>query len=1262
MKIRITGKTLPKAQWNIGTIPTFKGIPNLKNIATASSGIIDDTRDQYGNTVQYDQQGNPIQYDWAGNPSSYNANYTGRSAENYDALPPKERREYDPQIPSLLTAGMAWGNSLISGIQDRRDYMDYAKRLGQTDAGNSPVSNVYSRGRNVMNTGEYAPNQMTPVQFSNRPSPQFTGYPRYKGNQYAQDGATVGQDFDVLRDIIGVYDQNVADPEDYSSPSTKDASSNMMFSQGNYGEQPEFENTSNESQSASSNELALPVQNFKITSGFGNRKAPKAGASTSHNGLDLAVPVNSDVFAPMDGVVKSIYTNDHGGKQLVIQHADGSRSGYAHLNSYRIKVGDRVSKGQVVALSGNTGNSTGPHLHFTFRNAQGNPIDPTSIFNFSGKGTTSTGSKEKQVSLSHNNPMNIHYGDFAAKYGAKPGANDVGGKVAIFPNLQTGIQANKDLLFGSGYNNLTISQARNRWVSGNPNVTNASTSSIVKAMGGDKLLSSLTSSEKDKLFKEFTKWEGSQGYDLIKNTKLFENGGLNTNDMKIKITGTPNNNVPQYADGGRTVGDQMGYGLYRGQGVRDFNAFTQNDPIDSVRSVEPQVSRDKATIEAEAGEKLIAKDGMSIMDIKGKPHSKGGTPLAAEPGSYVVSNYIVGPNKLQEMMGFTPSTGGKKDNTWSKILDRKVKSKDYNRLSELLQQAATGKEVDPFELAAAKNKLPIYKDYISKAALGNELSKAQQGKPFEIPEIGMVALKKLMAAQQGSQEEQMEGPQGQNPQEEQQESPMARYGKTVPQYQDGSVVAPKQGDRRGDEGDYFIYDEASLNTASKGWIPEDIYLGKYGNSGTGNTWTGEDNSTATTAAGSAPSTSVANPLEPWTGDQTTEMGKKNASRYKKEVWIEKLKKLGYAGDYTNKDVQQFLYKNPLAKVVIDKAHTQYGQPTEGMFDGKLGVRWDDALDAASTIPPPVKKTPPNQVNTEWEGGDGSDLKKSFYNQDVVNFANAVQNQYAYPNIGSFRARPGSTYLDPAFTSTEGLDRLLQSQGRTAMEDASLYAGSPQSQAARQQQINAQMIPGLIQNRVQNQQQNVTTDMAARQYNAQVANQAALQDATITSQLAEDNANLAQNIAKEKIAGRFATKEALNRATTNAGDTYLMNQWYPQYAFDPSSYQVGFKKNSGNTVDEYGRLITNPAVDDYGTLYENYLVQTTKAHPNDPKAAADAAEKLTLIHINANKTKTVTTTDPRAAMMDKIVKTQTQTTPQQKSGGFVPQYYAGKLWG
>ena len=231
-----------------------------------------------------------------------------------------------------------------------------------------------------------------------------------------------------------------------------------------------------------------------------------------------------------------------------------------------------------------------------------------------------------------------------------------------------------------------------------------------------------------------------------------------------------------------------------------------------------------------------------------------------------------------------------------------------------------------------------------------------------------------------------------------------------------------------------------------------------------------------------------------------------------------------------------------------------------------------------------------------------------------------------------------------------------------MEDASLYAGSPQSQAARQQQINAQMIPGLIQNRVQNQQQNVTTDMAARQYNAQVANQAALQDATITSQLAEDNANLAQNIAKEKIAGRFATKEALNRATTNAGDTYLMNQWYPQYAFDPSSYQVGFKKNSGNTVDEYGRLITNPAVDDYGTLYENYLVQTTKAHPNDPKAAADAAEKLTLIHINANKTKTVTTTDPRAAMMDKIVKTQTQTTPQQKSGGFVPQYYAGKLWG
>jgi hypothetical protein len=139
-----------------------------------------------------------------------------------------------------------------------------------------------------------------------------------------------------------------------------------------------------------------------------------------------------------------------------------------------------------------------------------------------------------QISLTHNNPLNIHHGKFAEGYGGREGSKDGGGNVSIFPDLTTGIQAAKDLLFGPNYNNLTISQARNKWVKGDPSIPNNSTSYIVKEMGEDKRLSDLNTAEREKLIKQFAKWEGKQAYNKIKDMPLFSNGG----------------NVPSYKDGG----------------------------------------------------------------------------------------------------------------------------------------------------------------------------------------------------------------------------------------------------------------------------------------------------------------------------------------------------------------------------------------------------------------------------------------------------------------------------------------------------------------------------------------------------------------------------------------------------------------------------------------------------------------------------------------------------------------------------------------
>ena len=122
-----------------------------------------------------------------------------------------------------------------------------------------------------------------------------------------------------------------------------------------------------------------PVEG-KITSNFGYRTAPTKGASTGHSGIDIGVPEGTPVKVIADGKVVAAsggmrgYGNgvfvDHGiinGKHLV--------SEYGHLSEFNVKVGDKVKAGQVVAKSGNTGVSTGPHLHLTIRE-NNIPVDP----------------------------------------------------------------------------------------------------------------------------------------------------------------------------------------------------------------------------------------------------------------------------------------------------------------------------------------------------------------------------------------------------------------------------------------------------------------------------------------------------------------------------------------------------------------------------------------------------------------------------------------------------------------------------------------------------------------------------------------------------------------------------------------------------------------------------------------------------------------------------------------------------------------------
>ena len=122
-----------------------------------------------------------------------------------------------------------------------------------------------------------------------------------------------------------------------------------------------------------------------VTSPYGHRQAPKAGASTNHMGLDLRANYVPVLATEDNGIVVSVKNEGKGGNVIRVEYAraDGSKfqTAYMHLSQMNVKEGDKVSAGQPIGVSGNTGNSTGPHLHFSVKkvDADGHSeqIDPS---------------------------------------------------------------------------------------------------------------------------------------------------------------------------------------------------------------------------------------------------------------------------------------------------------------------------------------------------------------------------------------------------------------------------------------------------------------------------------------------------------------------------------------------------------------------------------------------------------------------------------------------------------------------------------------------------------------------------------------------------------------------------------------------------------------------------------------------------------------------------------------------------------------------
>ena len=123
-----------------------------------------------------------------------------------------------------------------------------------------------------------------------------------------------------------------------------------------------------------------PISGGRQSSGFGARSAPTKGASTNHKGIDWAVLIGTTVAASNAGTVVHAGWASGYGYAVYINHADGRQTRYGHLSKVLVKTGQTVAQGERIALSGNTGRSTGPHLHFEIR-INGSAVNPLKYLN-----------------------------------------------------------------------------------------------------------------------------------------------------------------------------------------------------------------------------------------------------------------------------------------------------------------------------------------------------------------------------------------------------------------------------------------------------------------------------------------------------------------------------------------------------------------------------------------------------------------------------------------------------------------------------------------------------------------------------------------------------------------------------------------------------------------------------------------------------------------------------------------------------------------
>lgn len=212
------------------------------------------------------------------------------------------------------------------------------------------------------------------------------GFSRETG-QYADPGDVISDLRSQVAKIPAVFADNLPESKSiHAVVGNKDIiSANGKTVNSNEGVSTNNQDNYSAKQSPSSSAKAIPALypvkgNFRISSNYGYRRDPFTGQRRFHHGIDIPLRNGTHIYATADGKVSETGYNNSLGNYIKIIHNDNYKSIYAHLSRIDARRGQQVQLGQRIGASGNTGRSTGPHLHYQV-NHNGRSVDPVSLVN-----------------------------------------------------------------------------------------------------------------------------------------------------------------------------------------------------------------------------------------------------------------------------------------------------------------------------------------------------------------------------------------------------------------------------------------------------------------------------------------------------------------------------------------------------------------------------------------------------------------------------------------------------------------------------------------------------------------------------------------------------------------------------------------------------------------------------------------------------------------------------------------------------------------